>query len=655
MNRRAIVQLQLLLVLAASGPAFGAAPGWLKTAISAPMPAQGPDVDAVQLLNEVELVVTPDGKMVRRVRSAVRILRVGGQSRAEVRVMEDAWHSLKDLHGWQIPSKGKPVELRTRDAVETSVTDSSQAITDRRLKVLQFRNASPGDVVAFEYEVAANPLNLADTFGVQDTIPVREARYSLKLPPGWNMLPSWINLPGVQATTPAPQQWVWTVKDVPLVRQEVSMPAWTSVVGHLYLTFSPPTKVPQLSTWAGIGGWFVDLSKERRVASDGIRSKVAELVAGKTTDLERMRALTSFLQREVRYVAILLGIGGYQPHAAPEVFQLRYGDCKDKATLLAVMLDQIGIQSIPVLVNSERSYARADTPANMFQFNHVILAIRLPDELEDSSLLATVEQDGRRLLIFDPTDEITPLGRIRGQLQGGVGLLSLAENSRLITLPQLAPDQSGIRRTARFVLSEQGVLAGEVKEKITGQEALNQRGFMRSSNRESDKTRVVEARLSESLASFQLVNATARNRDAFDLPLEWDYRISAPSYARRAGDLLMVRPRVLGVNAFLLPEGRPRVYDLLISESRINQDEVIIDLPAGYVVDTLPPPVELDAGFATYRSRTEVTGSQLKYTRTYEVRTLTVPVARIGEYNRMQNEIARDERAVVVLKKAAGT
>ncbi len=651
---RPLLRLAAIMLVAVAGPALGKAPEWLRDLAAAPLPSQAPEVEAVQLLNAVELVVTPDGRMRKRVRGAVRILRREGERRAVLQLPQDTWRKVQEMHGWTIPVSGKDAEVRTGDAIEASVVNvaGSELITDLRMKLLRIPDAGPGATVGYEYEVSLSPLQLADTFGFQDTIPVREASYTLRLPAGWNMLPTWLNHAVVESVGAGAQQWRWTLKDIPAVPVEAGMPAWQSVAGQLFLALSPPGGTPQLSTWAGIGGWFVELSRDRRVASTEIRSRVLGLVAGTSSDLEKMRALAGFVQREVRYVGIQLGIGGFQPHPAADVFLHRYGDCKDKATLLAVMLAIAGIDSAPVIVNSERSRVRTDMPPSM-QFNHVILAIRLPREIQDSSLLATVDQDGGRLLFFDPTDELTPFGRIRGELQGNVGLLALAEGSRLITLPQLVPDQSGVRRSAKLVLNEQGVLTGEITERITGEQALRQRGFLRASSREGDTTRLLTARLAESLASFQLTSATPRNRDAIELPLEWDYRVSAPSYARRSGDLLMVRPRVVGIEAVNLPgEGKPRVHDLLLSEPRLNQDEVVIELPAGYVVDSLPQPIEMDAGFAVYRSRTEIIGTQLKYTRSYEVRALLVPVAKIEDFRRLHREIARDERAMVVLKKA---
>jgi hypothetical protein len=645
-----------ILLLAIAGPAFGKAPEWLHEVADVPVPTQSPETQAVQLLNEVRFVVTPDGRMHKRVRGVVRILRQDAKSRAQVRVAQDSWRKIEDMRGWALALDGKEPDVRMRDAIETSIVDvaGSELITDLRMKVLEIPEARPGATIGYEYEIELNPLEIADTFVFQDTIPVREARYELQLPPGWNMLPTWLNHAAIQPESIGAQKWRWTVRDVPAIVAEPGMPSLPGVAGHMFLALSPPGAAPKLSTWQGIGGWFIELSRDRRVASPAMRSKVAELVAGASNDLERMQALGRFVQRDVRYVGIQLGIGSFQPHAAADVFVNRYGDCKDKATLLATMLAEIGIEAVPVLVNTDRSRVGPNTPASM-QFNHVILAIRLPRDVQSPTLLAKLDQpDGGRLLFFDPTDELTVMGRIRGDLQGTRGLLSFAEGSRLVQLPQLLPAQSGVQRSARLVLDAQGMLKGDVKEKITGQEAIAQRGFIRATRREQDVTKPVEAGLAASLASFRLDTAVVRNREVSDLPLEWDYSVSADSYARRAADLLMVRPRVLGVYATNLPgEDKKRRYDLMVNEPRLNQDEFVIDLPAGYVVDSLPTASNLDVGFASYRSSTEVVGSQLRYKRSYEVRALQVPASGIEDFRRLHREIARDERAVVVLKRAA--
>ena len=97
------------------------------------------------------------------------------------------------------------------------------------------------------------------------------------------------------------------------------------------------------------------LARGRRDSTPEIKQKVAELTASTPSSIGKIRALANFVQDDVRYVAIELGIGGYQPHPASEVFSHRYGDCKDKATLLSTMLKEIGVESYYVIINT---YAR---------------------------------------------------------------------------------------------------------------------------------------------------------------------------------------------------------------------------------------------------------------------------------------------------------
>ena len=122
-------------------------------------------------------------------------------------------------------------------------------------------------------------------------------------------------------------------------------------------------------------------------ASPEVKQKVAELTASAHTPIEKMKAIAQFVQHDIRYVAIELGIGGWQPHSASDVFAHRYGDCKDKVTLMASMLREAGVDSFYVVINDERGAVRQDMPAHN-GFNHVILAIRLPNDIADMSFVA---------------------------------------------------------------------------------------------------------------------------------------------------------------------------------------------------------------------------------------------------------------------------
>ena len=157
------------------------------------------------------------------------------------------------------------------------------------------------------------------------------------------------------------------------------------------------------------------------------------------------------------------------------------------------MLKEIGVESYYLSINTTRGGVTANTPPQMYWFNHEIIGIRLPEELNDPTLLAIYRHPTLgKILVFDPTDEITPLGQIRGELQSNYGLLVTQGGGDLILLPQLAPSTSGTRRTARLKFAESGELSGDVTELRRGDSALYQRMELRSVTKEKDRIKPIE-------------------------------------------------------------------------------------------------------------------------------------------------------------------
>jgi len=115
--------------------------------------------------------------------------------------------------------------------------------------------------------------------------------------------------------------------------------------------------------------------------------------------------------------------------------------------------------------------------------------------------------------------------------------------------------------------------------------------------------------------------------------------------------LLLVRPRVLGTKTSNLLETKdPRKFPIEFEGPLQDTDNFEITIPDGYVVDDVPGPVDAEYSFASYHSKTEVKGNVIGYTRTLEVKELSVPVARAEELRKFYRTIASDEKNTVVLK-----
>src|SRR5713226_2959350 len=336
----------------------GDAPQWMHTLVNAPLPAHDEKTNAVLLYSEDVLIVQSNGKIKRSERRVYKILRPDGRRYGKVFAHFDAETKINSIHGWCIPAQGKDYEVKEKEAIETALlgVQNGELMTDLKSKILTIPAADPGNVVGYEIEQELRPYVMQDIWGVQKVeVPVREAHYSLQLPPGWEYKAVWLNHPEV---TPSGGggQWQWVVSDVKAIKPEGGMPPLQSVAGFMVVSLfgSGSGRNNRFQDWRARGVWESGLANGRREASPEIKKKTAEITTGAPTTLAKMRALAEFMQKDIRYVAIQLGIGGWQPHPAPEIFLHKYGDCKDKATLLSTMLNEIGVQSYYVVINTER-------------------------------------------------------------------------------------------------------------------------------------------------------------------------------------------------------------------------------------------------------------------------------------------------------------
>jgi hypothetical protein len=655
-GRALLVFLWVAACFAAIVPQAAAsdAPSWMHVLVGVTLPSYDEKTNAVLLYSDRTVTVLSADKVRTHVREAYKILRPEGREHGTVVVYFNPTRKITSLRGWSIPAQGKDYEVKEKDAVDMSTSfDGGELVNDVKRRVLRIPAPDVGNIVGYEYEVEEQPFWLQDIWHFQETDPVRESHYSLRLPPGWVFKSSWLSHPEVKPDE-AGSALQWVVSDIKGIRYEPEMPPWTGVAGQMIVSFFPSggtANKNEFANWNDMGTWYKNLVSGRIDASEPIKQKVIALTAAKSALLPKMQAIAGFVQHDIRYVAIELGIGGYQPHSAPDVFSHRYGDCKDKATLMDAMLHEIGVESYHVLINTERGSVTKDSPAHS-EFNHAIIAIKLPDDLKDPSLIAVV-QDPKlgRILFFDPTNELTPFGQIGGYLQANYGLLVTPTGGELVELPQQASAMNSIQRVGKLTLDASGMLKGDVREVRLGDRASSERWQLRTTTKNEDRIKAIESLLAGSLSSFRIERASVINYEQTDQPFGFNYTFQSDNYAKSAGNLMLVRPRVLGSKSSgILETKEPRKFPLEFDGPSRDTDSFDIALPPGYEVDELPPPTDMDYSFGSYHSKTEASGNVLHYTRSLEIKELSVPVIQMDELKKFYRMIASDERNTAVLK-----
>jgi transglutaminase-like putative cysteine protease len=653
MRHRPLAILASALFLVSAQPAVAGSsqpPDWVLAAAHASLPDYPKTTKAVALVDEETLTVHADGKSTILKRRVIKILRPEGRGFADVVVPIDHDRKLHSFHIWSIAADGHPYSLSDKEIFEVGNENYGILYQDDHLKVARAPAADPGAVVAYEYEQTDRPYVQEYTWFFQDSIPTLHSVFELILPPDWHYSVNARKDTGVATSQPEPGHYRWQLDRVAGIDlEDVPMaPEFESMAGRLVVRYSRDPQPTGDARWTAIGDWYTTLATPSAQATPDLSAKAKELVARQTDFTAKIQSIANYMQRNIRYVGIEIGIGGLQPHSADDVFRNHYGDCKDKATLLRAMLESVGIHSTWVLVDTRRGFVDPAIPS--IDGNHAIAAIELPTGYTDPVLQSVVTaKSGKRYLIFDPTNEWIPIGQIPPYEQGGYGILSEGGQSQLIALPVMTPASDRIDHAIHAQLAADGSLEASVVEQRFGYAAERPRVTFTEGSQQQQRD-YLEKRLRGDLNSVSIEKLAAAHTTELSHPLELDYSFHVANYARSAGDLLLVRPRIFGSDAWSLPR-ETRAWPIVLSAVQNRTDHIDLTLPPGYVVDELPEAVSLDTDFASYHSAVTADATTLHYTREYTVKQIQLDASRYDELRKFSERVAYDEAASAVLKK----
>jgi hypothetical protein len=626
-------------------------PDWIREAAAKTLPTYAPETNAVVLLDDTTYSVAPNGQATEHYRRVVKILRPAGREEGIVRVSFDKDSKILSLHVWSIGPDGHEYAVDDKEIVEYGYPNDGPLYADEKYKAVKAPGRDPGGVIAYEYEQRMRPYLNEKTWFFQEDIPHVSESFTLELPPGYTYSTVWAHHNSTQASDLEHQRWRWEMKDTPGIdlNHVLMRPSEMALAGRMTVHYGPSGSASATQgTWQSVGEWYEGLSKDRLVSTPEIAAKAGELTAGKTDFYDKSEAIAEFVQKQVRYFVIEMGIGGEQPHFAADIFRNRYGDCKDKATLVSAMLSSVGIHSALMMVDHRRGVVDPDAPSTVG--DHMIAAIEIPKGYDSPRLRSVVTaKTGRRYLIFDPTWEKTAFGQLENNLQGGYGVLLEGADSQVVQLPILAPELNTIRRTASFHLLADGSLKGTVTEKRFGDVSEGSRSLYTMGDA-NEQREYLDHVLGQDFTTFQVSDVKVENAEALNKDLTTSYTLAADRFGKTMGSLLMVRPRVLG-SEYLETDRKPRRVPINLRQTMQITDDYDIELPPGYSVDEIPDSIKLDMGFAAYQSASVVKDNVLHYSRTYTVRAVTLPAEKYGDLQKLASVIAVDEQSRAVLKK----
>ena len=644
----------LLFAVSVSAAPGDETPSWVQQAVAIKVPAYDKDVPAVVLVDESTTTIGSDGRVNEVYNYAVRILRREGREWAmgQVGYIPDIG-KVKEFRAWLVRPAGEPKRYGKDDAVDIA-GDLNDVYNEYRVrKISAVDDADEGAVFAYSYTLEDRSVFSQADWAFQGSLPVISSRYNLNLPEGWRADAVTFNHPKIDPKVNG-TSYSWELSNLPAIPDEPLSPSLSHLVPRLAVSYFPPAtsqalSIKTFSNWGEVATWMSELEDPQVVVDDALARKAYELTALAKTEYDKIRAIAQYVQN-IQYISIQTGIGrggGYRPHASTEVFAKSYGDCKDKANLMRAMLKVVGITAIPVSIYSgDPNYVRATWPSPQ-QFNHCIIAVKVGDQTVASTVIQHPSLG--RLLIFDPTDEQTPIGDLPFHLQGSLALIDAKTETELVRMPITPPEMNQLERVATLELQADGAIAGQIKEQANGQTAARFRTEYRRLSK-PEYTGMIERWLTSGATSAQL-NKMEPADNAADGRFTLNVEFSANRYGQLMQNRLLVfKPAVVSRREGLALTAPTRKHPVVLRANAYSET-VQVKLPSGFTVDEVPDAVKLETPFGTYVTSYEVKNNELVFKRQLSQKATTIAPGDYETVRKFFESIRAAENAPVVLAK----
>ncbi len=497
-----------------------------------------------------------------------------------------------------------------------------------------------GDVVEIEYRLEdLRQSFFGDYFGDNVEFGGTSSRdrtiYTVVAPPGKRLYfnqRGWEQPVSVEET-PDRRLWRFELAGARKVDPEPAMPPVSEVV--------PMLEVSTFEDWNAFATWYYHLIRKQFESSPEIRAKVEELTRGLSTTAEKIRAIYEFVVTDVRYIAWEFGVHGFKPYNASAIFTRRFGDCKDKATLICTMLDELGIDAHPVLIYGAGGGMRGKedfTLPLVHHFNHCIAWV--PDRGDGSGIF------------LDGTAEHHSVDQLPSMNRGAKVLIVKEDGGAVTAVPWNRPDEFALAERVEVTVRPDGSALIEQENRFTGDHAYQVRAnFEVEGQRKAELERIFARRFPGS----RVVEQEASPLSDLNTPVRMTVKLEVPDYLEESGDGIKLPPLddiFASTHAFGATATRgERAFDLLLGNPKSSELLVEIELPPGYEVAHLPESLHRKTPQAEFDFEASASGNRLSLRRSLTIHAPRVGVGEYAEFKRLTDEVQQFREERITLRK----
>ena len=618
----ALVALSVcLLACAAPALASGGDKDWRPVdpaQLAATTPVVEKDADAEALFWEVRVDYSEDGMILNHyVRVKIYNDR-GRESQSKIDIFAPkvggTQTEIKDIAARTVKPDGTIVEVKKEDIFERTVVKASGVKV--KAKSFAMPGVEPGAIIEYRWrEVRRDVFALYAEYDFSRDIPVQQVKYYIKPLPNvvFGMRAQTFNTGMAPFEREKDGFFSMTLTNVRAFHEEPRMPPEHAVRPWMLVYYSPDNALSPQAFWKVYGKEVFDEHKSSMKVGDDVKRAAAEATAGATTDEEKLDRIFDYVRSKVKNVRdVTSGFTREQVEKMKEnktpadTLKRGTGNWHDIDMLFAAMAVASGFDARVAKVGN-----RAEDFFDPNFSDSYFLAYRGTEDI--------AVKVGDQWRFYDPGTTYVTRGMLNWQEEGQQALISDPKEPVFVKTPLSGPEKSVERRTAKFKLSDDGTLEGDVRVEYTGHLGVDMKN-RNDQDSPAEREENLKNSYKELLGGVEVTDVKIENVTDPDKPYFYTMHIRVPGYAQRTGKRLFFQPAFFehGRSAMFPTSGR--THQVYFHYPWAEEDHVEIELPEGFALDNPESPAPISGSeISKYEPKAMITkdGRTLIYERKF--------------------------------------
>jgi hypothetical protein len=599
------------------------------------------DANSVVRYRTEDYVVEGPGKVSDKVHSIVTVLNEKANEEAQMILnYSKKYNSVSSFEMRVYNANGILIKkYHKSDMYDRSAVSNGSIITDDRILAISHTISSYPSTIEIIYETdfkSAINIGLWDFQNPEQSIQSSSCRVSVANNAGFRYLNKNTAIKPKKLTEGNIDKYTWAVANVKAIKLEEGAKLWrvTPKIYFIANDFEYYGIPGTIGTWQGFGKWIQALNADVCSLSPQRVEELKKMTADIKSDKAKAKFLYEYMQQNMRYVSVQLGVGGLKPFAATFVDQKKYGDCKALSNYMYALLKAVDIPSYYAIINAGANMEPADLAFPKNTFNHVILCIPFKG---DTTWL-------------ECTSNTQPFGKLGPFTENRNALLITENGGRLISTPKSTCTDNQFNSEVHLTLNAEGGAKADVKILSTGEYRDDYIGI---SYLKTDEQKEYLVRMLNMKQPSEIDFNPSTDKDGVkevDITLEYDKFCDVS-----AGSKYFYRPRVFDLWGVTLPVIEKRKSDYYFNQPMQKSCITTIDLPEGFEVETLPINQSFKFIYGNYEVKYayDAAKNQVISTAKFILTNHVIPSAKYNEMQQYMDNIAKAQNKKLVIRRKA--